>query len=103
MPPRRAKLRRTATAADGSAATRQERIQPMTAEPAAATLSRQRRFVTPAAGETLEALAARALPDLPPQEAADKIRQWNMHVFMLRQPPGLLLCSDVVFVEPPLA
>jgi hypothetical protein len=66
------------------------------------TLSRQRRFVTPAAGETLEDLAARALPGTPRDEAADRIKSWNLHIFAMRQPRGLLLCSDVVFVEPPL-
>jgi hypothetical protein len=75
----------------------------MNARVASAPLSRQRRFVTPATGETLESLAARALPDLAPQEAAEKVKSWNMHIFMLRQPAGLLLCSDVVFVEPPLS
>jgi hypothetical protein len=65
-------------------------------------LSRQRRFVTPGPQETLEELAARALPDTPLQEAADRIRSWNLHIFALRRPPGLLLGSDVVFVEPPL-
>jgi hypothetical protein len=67
------------------------------------TLSRQRRFVVPLAGDTVESLAARVLPEATPQEAADRIRSWNLHIFMLRQPPGMLLCSDVVFVEPPLA
>jgi hypothetical protein len=66
-----------------------------------ATLSPQRRFVTPTAGETLEALAARALPDVDRAEAADRIKSWNLHIFAMRRPPGLLLCSDVVFVEPP--
>lgn len=65
------------------------------------TLSRQRRFVTPAAGETLEDIATRALPGVPAQEAADRLRSWNLHVFSLRKPAGLLLCSDVIFVEPP--
>ena len=65
-------------------------------------LSRQRRFVTPAAGETLEVLAARALPDEPAESAADMIRSWNLHIFAMRKPAGLLLGSDVVFVEPPL-
>ena len=65
-------------------------------------LSRQRRFVTPMSGETLEALAARALPDEPPESAADQIRSWNLHIFAMRKPAGLLLGSDVVFVEPPL-
>jgi len=65
-------------------------------------LSRQRRFVTPMSGETLEALAARALPDEPQESAADQIRSWNLHIFAMRKPAGLLLGSDVVFVEPPL-
>lgn len=65
-------------------------------------LSRQRRFVTPLAGETLQALAARALPDEPADSAADQIRSWNLHIFAMRKPAGLLLGSDVVFVEPPL-
>lgn len=65
-------------------------------------LSRQRRFVTPMSGETLKALAARALPDEPLESAADQIRSWNLHIFAMRKPAGLLLGSDVVFVEPPL-
>jgi hypothetical protein len=69
----------------------------------AATLSRQRQFVTPLAGDTVESLAARVLPELAADQAADRIRSWNLHIFMLRQPAGMLLCSDVVFVEPPLA
>ena len=66
------------------------------------TLSKHRRFVTPQAEETLEALAARALPDVPLAAAMDQIRSYNMHIFVLRRPAGLLLGSDVVFVEPPL-
>jgi hypothetical protein len=65
------------------------------------TLSRQRRFTTPKPDETLEALAARALPDTPPDQAMDLIRSWNLHIFALRRQPGLLLGSDVVFIEPP--
>ena len=66
------------------------------------TLSKQRRFVTPQAEETLEQLAARALPGEDVAAAADRIRSWNLHIFAMRRPPGLLLGSDVVFVEPPL-
>jgi hypothetical protein len=66
------------------------------------TLSRQRRFVTPAPDETVEQLAARALPEQPPASAVDAIRSWNLHIFAMRKPAGLLLGSDVVFVEPPL-
>ncbi len=65
-------------------------------------LTRQRRFVTPQPDETLESLAARALPDTPGEAAAEQIRGWNLHIFAMRRPPGLLLGSDVVFVEPPL-
>ena len=65
-------------------------------------LTRQRRFVTPGPDETVEELAARALPGEPNAAAADAIRSWNLHIFAMRRPAGLLLGSDVVFVEPPL-
>lgn len=65
-------------------------------------LSRQRRFVTPGPDETIEQLAARALPGEPVEAAVDRIRSWNLHVFAMRRPPGLMLGSDVIFVEPPL-
>lgn len=66
------------------------------------TLARQRRFVTPAPDETLEQLAARALPGEPLEAAMERIQGWNLHIFAMRKPRGLLLGSDVVFVEPPL-
>jgi hypothetical protein len=65
------------------------------------SLSTQRRFVTPAPDETLEQLAARALPGEAADSAQDKIKSWNLHIFAMRRPRGLLLGSDVVFVEPP--
>ena len=65
-------------------------------------LARQRRFVTPEPDETLEGLAARALPDEPLAAAMERIQGWNLHIFAMRRPRGLLLGSDVVFVEPPL-
>ena len=65
-------------------------------------LTTQRRFVTPKPDETLEALAARALPGEPLEAAMELIRGWNLHIFAMRRPRGLLLGSDVVFVEPPL-
>jgi hypothetical protein len=65
------------------------------------TLTPQRRFVTPGPDETLEQLAARALPDEPLAAAMERIQGWNMHIFAMRRPRGLLLGSDVVFVEPP--
>jgi len=67
------------------------------------TLARQRRFVTPEPDETLEALAARALPGEPLEAAMEQIRGWNLHIFAMRRPRGLMLGSDVVFVEAPLA
>ena len=66
-------------------------------------LTPQRRFVTPEPDETLEALAARALPDAPIEAAMEQIQGWNLHIFAMRRPRGLLLGGDVVFVEPPLA
>ncbi len=67
------------------------------------SLSRQRRFVTPGPDETIEELARRAMPDAPLETAVDQIKSWNLHVFAMRRPPGLMLGSDVVFVEPPIA
>jgi len=67
------------------------------------TLTRQRRFVTPLPDETLEALAARAMPEEALEQAMERIKGWNLHIFAMRKPRGLLLGSDVVFVEPPLA
>jgi len=66
-------------------------------------LTRQRRFVTPGPDETVEELARRALPDQPPEAAADLIKSWNLHIFALRKPAGMMLGSDVIFVEPPLS
>ena len=66
-------------------------------------LTLQRRFVTPEPDETLEALAARALPSEPLETAMELIRGWNLHIFAMRRPRGLLLGGDVVFVEPPPA
>lgn len=65
-------------------------------------LSRQRKFITPNVGETVEALAHRALPDEPLDVAVNLIKSWNLHIFAMRRPPGMLLGSDVVLVEPPL-
>jgi hypothetical protein len=67
------------------------------------TLTVQRRFVTPGPEETVEQIAARALPGEPLERAMEKIQGWNLHIFAMRRPRGLLLGSDVVFVEPPQA
>ena len=66
------------------------------------TLSQQRRFTTPEPDETLDSLAARARPDLDRATAIELIRGWNLHIFLMRRPRGLLLGGDVVFIEPPL-
>ncbi len=66
------------------------------------SLTVQRRFVTLMADETLEQLAARAMPDTPRDEAMTLIQGWNLHIFAMRRPRGLMLGSDVVFVEAPL-
>jgi hypothetical protein len=65
------------------------------------TLTIQRRFVVPGPNETVEQLAARAMPHEAPDIAVEKIKGWNLHIFAMRRPRGLLLGSDVVFVEPP--
>ena len=64
------------------------------------TLSRQRRSVFPEPDETFEHLARRVLPDEDPAAAEEKLKSWNLHIF-LRRPAGLLLGSDIVFVEAP--
>lgn len=66
-------------------------------------LTPQRRFVTPLPDETVEALAARALPGEALASAVERIESWNLHIFAMRRPRGLLLGSDVVFIEPPRA
>ena len=60
-----------------------------------------RAYTTLGPGERLETLAARTLPDEPLDQAIDKIKSWNLHIFAIRKPP-MLLGSDIVFVEPPL-
>jgi len=59
-----------------------------------------RRFVTPEPGESFPELAARVLPNEDAAAAAEKLKSWNLHIF-LRRPSGPLLGSDIVFVEAP--
>ena len=54
----------------------------------------------PEPNETFQEIAARALPNDDRDAAIDKLKSWNLHIF-LRRPSGLLLGSDVVFIEPP--
>lgn len=67
-----------------------------------ATLSRQRRFILPQPGDSLAAIAARELPGVGAAEAMQQLEAWNLHIFLMRRPAGLLTGCDVVFVEPPL-
>ena len=59
-----------------------------------------RRFVTPSPGEDWPAIARRALPELAEAAAIERLKSWNLHLFA-RIPPGQILGSDVIFVEPP--
>lgn len=64
------------------------------------TLSRQRAFVTPRPGEDWDAFAARIFPNEDRQQAVEKLRSWNLHLFA-RIPPGQFIGADVLFIEPP--
>jgi hypothetical protein len=63
-----------------------------------------RRYVFPEPGDTLKHLAARLLPDEPNGEHL--LLSWNLHLVMRPFPvgdPGEVLCTDIVYLEPPLA
>lgn len=64
------------------------------------TLPQVRRFIAPEPNESFQEIAARALPNEETAAAVEKLKSWNLHIF-LRRPAGQLLGSDVVFVEPP--
>ena len=64
------------------------------------SLTPQRAFVTPQPEETLPQLITRVMPGEDAAAALEKLTSWNLHIF-LRRPSGLLLGSDIVFVEPP--
>jgi hypothetical protein len=67
----------------------------------AAVLSPQRKFISPQPGDTIESIAAREMPDLALDEAVAQLTSWNLHIFLMRSPHGLITGSDVVFLEPP--
>jgi len=75
-----------------------------------ATLSRIRRSILPARGDTWDSIARRELPEQNPGDAVGQLQSWNLHVFMRPAAPldspragNPILPSDVIFVEPPRA
>lgn len=62
--------------------------------------SPKRAYTSPLPDESIESLAARALPNDDLATALNKLKSWNLHIFAIRKPP-VMLGSDVVFVEPP--
>jgi hypothetical protein len=64
------------------------------------TLSNARASVQPEPDETFAQLIERVMPDESPDAALEKLKSWNLHIF-LRRPSGVLLGSDIVFIEPP--
>lgn len=63
-------------------------------------LTPQRAFVTAEPGEDLTALASRVFPGEAADAAVARLQSWNLHLFA-RIPPGQVLGSDVIFIEPP--
>lgn len=63
-----------------------------------------RRFVHPLPGDTLERIAARELPTMPSDQAAEQLLAWNLHLAtrLGGQATGVI-GSDIVYVEPPPA
>lgn len=64
-------------------------------------LAPQRKFISPQPGDTIETIAARELPELAREDAVAQLTSWNLHIFLMRSPHGLITGSDVVFLEPP--
>ena len=55
----------------------------------------------PEAGDTIDSIAARYLPGV--DDGAKQLLSWNLHLAMRASigPPGSVLGSDVIFIEPP--
>lgn len=63
-----------------------------------------RRYVFPEPGDTLATLAERVLPG--DKDGASTLLSWNLHLAMRPFPvgePGEILCTDIVYLEPPAA
>ena len=65
-------------------------------------LSKRRKFIVPEPGDDWPALARRALPSMDEAEATEKLKSWNLHMLAGRLPKGVVLGSDLIFVEPPV-
>ena len=71
-----------------------------------ATAGRSRRFLYPDQGDTLASIAAREFPAIPASDAASQLLSWNLHLAVRPFPAGAsgaVMCSDIVFLEPPPA
>jgi len=66
-----------------------------------AAASPTRRWIQPAASDTLATIAARELPDLPEAEALRALQSWNLHIVLRPGMQGSLIGADVVWLEPP--
>lgn len=59
-----------------------------------------RAWTHPQPGENWQSIAARALPDVPEEEAVANLQSWNLYL-AFRPAPAMMTCSDVVFTAPP--
>jgi len=73
-------------------------------------LSRVRKSILPAAGDTWQSIASRELSDMKTEEGVSSLQSWNLHVFMRSsgavggpKSGNPILPSDVIFVEPPMS
>ncbi len=64
--------------------------------------SRARRYLMPSAGETLDSIARRELPELEGEPGVATLQSWNPHLLMRIGRPEGLLPTDIVYLEPPL-
>jgi hypothetical protein len=61
-----------------------------------------RRYVLPEPGDTLTEIAARHLPG--ETNGPQLLMSWNLHLVLRPFPiggPGEVLCTDIVYLEPP--
>ncbi|WP_273183497.1 hypothetical protein [Hyphomonas adhaerens] len=73
-------------------------------------LTRVRKSILPAAGDTWQSIAKRELSGMNEDEGVSSLQSWNLHVFMRSsgaaggpKSGNPILPSDVIFVEPPMS